>query len=115
MRQAAARANVVHVAAQLQHLQGRAWVTMRELVDAGADDPTGGRVTTQEAHVPLHLLSSSANRRLLRTLQEAHEAALAVDEERGIEDGFADVVEHFAANVATEIHGPADLRQGAKG
>ena len=31
--------------------------------------------------------------------------------ERGIEDGFADVVEHFAANVATEIHGPADVRQ----
>ena len=31
--------------------------------------------------------------------------------ERGIEDGFAAVVEHFAANVATEIHGPADLRQ----
>jgi len=26
-------------------------------------------------------------------------------------DGFAQVIEHFAARVQTEIHGPADLRQ----
>ena len=32
--------------------------------------------------------------------------------ERGIEEGFADVIEHFAANVAIEVHGPADVRQG---
>jgi hypothetical protein len=38
-----------------------------------------------------------------------------VDNERGIEDGFADVIEHFAANVATEVHGPADLRQNGTG
>ena len=30
--------------------------------------------------------------------------------ERGIEDGFADVIEHFAAGVATEVHGPATAR-----
>ena len=111
MRQAAARANVANVAEQLQDLQGRAWTTMRDLVDAGADDPTGGRVTTQEAPTPLHLLDSPANRRLLRALEEAHAAALEVDEERGIQDGFADVIEHFAAGVQTEVHGPADVRQ----
>ncbi len=112
MRQAAARANVANVAEQLQDLQGRAWTTMRDLVDAGADDPTGGRVTTQETPVALHLLDSPANRRLLSALLEAHAAALEVDEERGIVDGFADVIEHFAAGVQTEVHGPADARQG---
>ena len=30
---------------------------------------------------------------------------------RGIEDGFADVIEHFTAGVATEVHGLADVRQ----
>ncbi len=116
MRQAATRAGVPHVAEQLDTIRGRAWYAMRELVDAGAADPTGGRVTTAEAPVPLHLLDSPANRRLLRALQEAHEAALAVDEERSIVDGFADVVSLFAAGVATEVHGPADLRQnGARG
>ncbi len=114
MRQGAARAGAGNLAEELIDLQGRAWVAMRDLVDAGAADPTGGRVTTAAPLVPLHLLSSPANRRLLRALEEAHAAALAVDEERGIEDGFADVIEHFAANVATEVHGPADLRQGAK-
>ena len=111
LRQAAMRAGRANVAEELMDLQGRAWVTMRDLVDAGAADPTGGRVTTDETPVPLHLLDSPANRRLLRALQEAHAAALEVDNERGIEDGFADVVEHFAANVATEVHGPNDLRQ----
>ena len=33
--------------------------------------------------------------------------------ERRIQDGFADVIEHFTANVATEVHGPAD-RRGAR-
>jgi hypothetical protein len=32
--------------------------------------------------------------------------------ERGIEDGFADVVEHFAANMQTEAFESADRRQG---
>ncbi len=39
------------------------------------------------------------------------DAALVVHFEGGIEDGFADVLEHFAANVATEVYGPADVRQ----
>jgi hypothetical protein len=111
MRQTALRAGRANVAEQMQEMQSRAFTTMRDLVDAGAADPTGGRVTTDEAPVPLHLLSSSANRRLLRALEEAHAAALEVDRERGIEDGFADVIEHFAAGVQTEVHGPADVRQ----
>ncbi len=111
MCQAAMRTGTAHVAEQLMDLQGRAWVTMRDLVDAGAADPTGGQVAASNADVPLHLLDSPANRRLLRALEEAHAAALEVDRERGIEDGFADVIEHFAAGVATEVHGPADVRQ----
>lgn len=85
---------------------------MRDLTDAGAADPTsGGQVTAAPPTVALHLLDSQANRRLLRALEEAHAAALEVDAERGIVDGFADVIEHFAAGVQTEIYGPADLRQ----
>jgi hypothetical protein len=110
MRQAATRANVPHVAEQLDAVRARAWYTMRELIDAGAVDPTG-RLAAIAPDVPMHLLDSPANRRLLRALEEARAAALEVDSERGIEDGFADVVEHFAANVETEIFGPADVRQ----
>ena len=46
---------------------------------------------------------------------EAHQAALDVDAERGIADGFAEVIEHCAAGVQTEIYGPADLRQARQG
>jgi hypothetical protein len=109
MWQRATRANVPHVAEQLDAVRARAWYTMRELVDAGAADPTG-RLAAVAPDVPLHLLDSPANRRLLRLLEEAHAAALEVDNERGIQDGFADVVEHFAAGVATEVHGPAQAR-----
>jgi len=111
MRQAATRAGGANIAEQLQDLQGRAWTTMRALVDAGAADPTGGQVTTAAPPVPLHLLDTPANRRLLHALEEAHAAALDVDGERRIVDGFADVIEHFAAGVQTEIYGPADVRQ----
>jgi hypothetical protein len=113
MRQAATRANVPHVAEQLDAVRARAWYTMRELIDAGAVDPTG-RLAAIAPDVPLHLLDSPANRRLLRALEEARAAALEVDNERGIQDGFADVIEHFAANVETEVHGPADVRQGSR-
>jgi len=121
MRQAATRAGGANIAQEMQDLQGRAWTTMRALVDAGAADPTstvtpgdfGGQVTTAAPSVPLALLDTPANRRLLHALLEAHEAARAVDEERGIVDGFADVVEHFTAGVQTEIYGPADLRQSS--
>jgi hypothetical protein len=103
-----------NVAKQLIHQQGQARITMHELVDAGAVDPTGrppSPVPTAP-NVPLHLLDSPPNQRLLRALEEAHAAALEVDNERGIEDGFADVIEHLAAGVATEVHGPADVRRG---
>jgi hypothetical protein len=111
MRQVATRAGVVNVAEQLDAVRARAWYTMRELIEAGASDPTG-RLAAIAPNVPLQLLDSPANRRLLNALLEAHEAALEVDRERGIEDGFADVIEHFAAGVQTEVHGPADARQG---
>ena len=110
MRQVATRAGVAHVAEQLDAVRARAWYTMRELVDAGAGDPTG-RLAAIAPNVPMRLLDSPANRLLLRALEEAHAAALEVDAERGIVDGFADVIEHFAAGVQTEVHGPADVRQ----
>ncbi len=75
------------------------------------------RAADDQAHssslpIPLHLLDSPANRELLRCLLWARDAVRSVDEERGHDGhGFAAVIEHFAAGVATEVHGPADLRE----
>ena len=82
-------------------------------MDAGATHPGGETFTRAAAPVPLHLMDTPANRELLRCLLLTMDAALAVDKERGHDgDGFAEVIEHFAAGVQTEIYGPADLRQG---
>lgn len=63
-------------------------------------------------HVPLQLLDTPANRRLLRALEEAHEAALAVDHERGYgEDGPAQDLENMVCETREEIFGPAGMRE----
>ena len=56
--------------------------------------------------VPLNLLDTPANRRLLEALREAHEAAIAVDRERGYgQDGPAQDLEDMVAKTKTEIYG----------
>lgn len=61
--------------------------------------------------VPLTLLDTPANRRLLRVLQEARTAALDVDDERGIgrhADGpVSGMVDSLLAEVEAEVLGPA--------
>ncbi len=75
----------------------------------GADTPyTNTPPTTgiDPHNVPLELMTSPANRRLLGALQEAHAAALAVDQERGWEgDGLADMVSDWLHAVEQEVHG----------
>jgi len=97
----------------IEDTRASAWYALNDLVDAGAADPrTGQGNAPTSGPVPLHLLDAPANRELLRCLLLTMEAAREVDKERGHEgDGFAEVIEHFAARVQTEIYGPADLRQ----
>ena len=57
--------------------------------------------------VPLELLDTPRNRRLLSALEEAHEAALAVDYERGYgDDGPAQDLEDWTYKVREEVYGP---------
>ncbi len=113
MRAKANRAGVGTRAGELLDLTGKAATIRNDLVDAGAADPRPDRPATERpTETPLHLLDTHANRELLRCLLLTMDAALAVDKERGHDgDGFAEVIEHFAAGVQTEIYGPADLRQ----
>lgn len=60
--------------------------------------------------VPLTLLDTPANRRLLHALQDAHAAALDVDAERGLgrhSDGpVSGMVDSLLAEVESEVSGP---------
>ena len=115
MRQAANRAGVGRIGEQLEAIRERAVLGLNRLVEAGAAHPQQHlrRERGDPTAVPLHLLDTPANRELLRCLLLTREAAQAVDKERGHDgDGFAEVIEHFAAQVQTEIHGPVDVRQG---
>ena len=117
MKRRAARNGADKIADELENLRARAWYAAKDLIEAGAANPgdavTDRPVAARPSETPLHLLDTPANRELLRCLLLTMDTALAVDKERGHEgDGFAEVIEHFAARVQTEIHGPADLRQG---
>lgn len=75
-----------------------------KLEHAGAERP---ETLPPPPDVPLDLLSSTANRRYERALQEAWECALAVDRERGWpEDGPAGLIEMILHEVRTEVYGP---------
>jgi len=119
LRQAAMRGNVANTAnsaEQLIHLQGRAWTTMRERIGAWTPSirpAAWPQPRTERAATPVGQSGKSA--RLLRALEEAHAVAPDVDNERGIEDGFAGVVEHFAAGPCTSMATLADLRQHGRG
>ena len=114
MRDKANRSGAGRLAGELDEIRARAWYAMKDLVGSGATDPLGDLPPVLRAtETPLHLLDTPANRELLRCLLLTMDAALAVDKERGHDgDGFAEVIEHFAARVQTEVYGPADLRQG---
>jgi hypothetical protein len=89
-----------------QQINARVFGVCQELRAAGQELPA---VSMQAAglEVPLHLLDTTANRRYLAALVEAHRAALEVDFERGYgEDGPAQDLEDLVAEVKMEIFGP---------
>lgn len=87
-------------------LQGAAVGVAME--QAGADRPGS---LPAPPDVPLQLLDTPANRRYLAALQEAHTAALTVDQERyGSEDGpAACVLSELVAVVEIEVYGSQSL------
>lgn len=64
-------------------------------------EPSGGPV-------PLYLLDTPKNRRLLSALLEAYNAAADVDTERGHDpgDGFAAIIGSYLVDKRDEINGP---------
>ena len=87
-------------AASELHLEAAQTLTAMEL--AGAEIPT---YLPPMPEIPLDLLTSPANRRLYRALQDAADAAHTVDEERGRSIGWADFIEDKLARVEREIYG----------
>ena len=62
--------------------------------------------------VPIHLLDTANNRRLMSLLEESYVAALAVDYERGYgHDGPAQVLADWLGTVREEIYGPTGQRE----
>lgn len=93
--------------AAAEHIEAariQVWQLKRAAEALGAATPAGVPTRSTEP-TPLHLMDTPANRRLLAALVEAHKAALEVDEERGIYDGFAEVLESFAAERRDEVFG----------
>ena len=61
--------------------------------------------------IPLHLLDTPANRRYLRALQNARDAAAEVDQERqesGVDSVAAEILEMLLADTEMEVHGPVE-------
>lgn len=95
--------------AAAEHIEAarmQTWQLKRAAEALGAATPAGVPTRSTEP-TPLHLMDTPANRRLLAALVEAHKAALEVDAERGIHDGFAEVMESFAAERRDEVYGSA--------
>jgi uncharacterized membrane protein YccC len=99
-----------------------AQATFRALREAGGQVPA----MPERRAVPLHLLSTDASRRLLEALRQAQECAEAVDAERGNSlpaevplqpgesrgTGYAETLSSIVQQLALEVEGPRDLRQG---
>ncbi len=100
------RAEAAAIAAE----EGRALVstTLNALVRLGAASPyPAAPMASASSAPPLHLMDTPANRRLFDALMVAYEAAAAVDRERGDDpaDGFAAILEGFAAGKRDEVLG----------
>jgi hypothetical protein len=94
----------------------------RQLVILGADD---NRVAynrkiiaerdprlpplADDSNVPLHLLSSENAQRAARLMRDAADAVLAMEQERGIEDGMAERLGDYADALLLETFGPKGL------
>jgi ATP phosphoribosyltransferase len=62
-----------------------------------------------DSNVPLHLLSSEKAQRAAQLMRDAAEAVLAMEHERGIEDGMAERLGDYADALLLETFGPKGL------
>ena len=97
--------NTEDAARDVEEARGIAWRGMQAAIRAGATRPP--ELPMRRRETTLAQMTSPANRRLLAALRAAVEAAEEVDRERGdYPDGFAEVLGHYAATIAQEVHGP---------
>lgn len=88
----------------LKDLELAAAASSVSMEGAGAGRP---RSLPDPQAVPLALLDTPASRRYARLMREAHEAALAVDRERGYgDDGPAATLEGLAEEAEMQVFGP---------
>jgi type IV pilus biogenesis protein CpaD/CtpE len=96
---------------------------VRSLVWAGAQDPAQkvreeqrrerqelGLPSAPVKEVPLSLLSSPSAQEYAEAIRAAAEACRKMEEERGIEDGLAEILGDYAEIAALEVYGPVGLR-----
>ena len=57
------------------------------------------------------MLSSDKAKRFVEAMREAAEACKAMEDERGIGDGLAEMLTDFADGAEFECYGPASLRE----
>jgi hypothetical protein len=72
--------------------------------------PALGLPTSRVKDVPIELLSSPAAREYAEAIRIAAEACRKMEEERGIEDGLAEILGDYAEIAALEVYGPVGLR-----
>lgn len=93
----------MELAGKMNETIGRVCAELR----AAGQDVTAISPTEAGLDVPLHLLDTTANRRYLDALKQAHICALEVDYERGYgNDGPAQMLEDLVCEVRMEIFGP---------
>ncbi len=117
-RELALGGNVSAVRADLMSLSDRAAGVVCDMERAGATTPSG---LAPLPEVPLDLLASERNRRLLRILEDALEAAQRVDEERRQSDPgdpfagpAASELAAIAERLRMECYGPTGRGEGAE-
>ncbi|MBA3752746.1 MAG: hypothetical protein H0X01_01060 [Nitrospira sp.] len=109
-----------HVADDLCAAQRLCLSLRHGLVALGADNPHqeetlrvyAERGLPPPAETPLHLLDSPAARRFASAIREAANACKAMETERGITDGMAEVYGDWADIAEMEVFGPVGLREG---
>lgn len=107
--------NLVETEAKLQEAQADLQNISAGLRAAGAAPVDSADMPSP---VPLHLLDTSATRRLLVSLQEAQKVAEAVDRERGwvLSDGtpcgFSETIGEMYERLRQEVEGPKGREEG---
>jgi len=99
---------------ELANIRQKLWKLGRQVVRSGAADPLDALpkqvervgVEVKEAEsIPLHLLSSPKAQEFARAMRSAALACAEMERERGIYDGFAEILEDYAVGAEEEVFG----------